>query len=180
MEITIRYIFSQIFTIMAYGLTISTYHMRSRKTVLILNFLNKVSLAIAYILLGARTGLAMIGVALIRNTVFLINENKNGKRKYINKIDVIMLIVVYVISIISAIYTYQGFWSLLPVFSTLIYTYSIFQKNIKIYRLLGIPTELCCVCYSFYIKSIFAMIMGIMPLISSITGYINEVKKENS
>ena len=91
-----------------------------------------------------------------------------------------MLIVVYVISIISAIYTYESVWSLLPVFATLIYTYSIFQKNIKIYRLLGIPTELCYVCYNFFIKSIFAIILSIIVLINSIIGYINEIKKENS
>jgi len=178
MEITIRYIISQIFTIIGYGLTTSTYHMKRRKTVLILNFLSKFSFTIAYILLGAWSALAMIGVALIRNTIFMIDENKNGKRNNINRIDVIVLIVVYVITIISGIYTYECFWSLLPIFSTLIYTYSICQKNIKTYRLLGIPTELFCVCYSFYIKSIFAIILGIMPLISSIIGYINEVKKE--
>lgn len=177
MEITIKYIISQIFTIIGYGLTTSTYHMKRRKAVLILNFFSKFTFAIAYILLGAWSALAMIGVALIRNTVFMIGENE--KRKEIKRKDIIMLIVVYAISIISAIYTYEGLWSLLPVFSTLIYTYSIFQKDIKLYKLLGIPTELCCVCYNFYIKSISAIILGIIPLISSIIGYINEVKKEN-
>ena len=179
MEITIKYIISQIFTIIGYGLTTSTYHMQRRKMVLLLNFLSKFSFAIAYVLLGAWSALAMIGVALIRNTVFMIDKKENGKRNDINKKDIIMLIIVYVITIISAIYTYEGFYSLLPVFSTLIYTYSIFQKNIKTYRLLGIPTEFCCVVYNFYIKSIFAIIMGIMPLISSIIGYIKEVKKED-
>lgn len=178
MEITIKYIISQIFTIIGYGLTTSTYHMKKRKAVLMLNFWSKFSFAIAYILLGAWSALAMIGVALIRNTVFMIDENKNGKRASINILDVIMLIIVYVITIISGIYTSEGFFSLLPIFATLIYTYSIFQKNIKIYRLLGIPTELCCVCYNFYIKSIFAIILGFIPLISSIIGYIKEVKKE--
>lgn len=180
MEITITYIISQIFTVIGYGLTTSTYHMQKRKTVLILNFLSKFSFAIAYILLGAWSALAMIGVALIRNSVFMIDGNKNVKRNNINRLDVIMLIVVYVITIISGIYTYECFWSLLPIFSTLIYTYSIFQKNIKIYRLLGIPTELFCVIYNFYIKSISAIILGVIPLISSIIGYIKEVKKEKN
>ena len=180
MEITLKYIISQLFTIIGYSLTTATYHMKNRKSVLILNFLSKFTFAIAYVLLGAWSALAMIGVALIRNIVFMVDDTENEKRNSINKLDFIMLVVVYIISIISAICTYECIWSLLPVFSTLIYTYSIFQKNIKTYKLLGIPTELFCVCYSFYIKSISAIILGIIPLISSIIGFINEVKKENA
>lgn len=142
--------------------------------------MSKLAFSIAYILLGAWSALAMIGVALIRNTVFMLGERENVKRNTINKIDIIMLVVVYFITIISGIFTYECFWSLLPIFSTLTYTYSIFQKNIKVYRLLGIPTELFCVCYNFYIKSISAIVLGIIPLTSSIIGYIKELKKENS
>lgn len=177
MELTTNYIISQIFTIMGYALTTSTYHVPKRKKILLLNLLSKFSFAIAYILLGAWSALAMIGVALIRNTIFMINEKENGKREKINNLDVIMLIVVYAISIISAFYTYDSFWSLLPFFSTLLYTYSIFQKNIRVYRFLGIPNEFLCVCYSFYIQSISAIVLGFFPLVSSIIGYINEVRK---
>lgn len=46
------------------------------------------------------SALAMIGVALIRNTIFMINENE--KRNKINKIDILVLVIVYAISIISA------------------------------------------------------------------------------
>ena len=176
MEITIKYIISQIFTVMGYTLVTSTYHIKKRKTVLVLNLLSKFAFAIAYVLLGAWSALAMIGAALIRNTIFMINENE--KRNKINKIDILVLVIVYAISIISAFFTYEGFFSLLPVISTLIYTYAIFQKNVKTYKLLGIPTELCCEVYNFYIKSISAIFLELIPLTSSIIGYINEVKKE--
>lgn len=178
MNLTIDYIISQIFTIIGYCLTTSTYHVPNRKLVLLLNLLSKFSFAVAYILLNAWSALAMIGVALIRNTVFMIEKKESEETNSISKKDFAMLILVYLITIISGIYTYEGVWSLLPIFATLLYTYSIFQKNIKIYRLLGIPTELCCILYNFYIKSIFAIILGTMPLISSIIGYINEIKKE--
>jgi len=95
-----------------------------------------------------------------------------------NKTDIIILLVLLAISIISAIYTYEGIWSLLSVFATMLYTYSICQKNVKIYKLLGIPTEFCWLCYNIHIKSIFAIIMGMMPLISSITGYIKVIKTD--
>ena len=171
MEITLEYIFSQIFTVIGYFFTTATYHASNRKLVLILNLLSKFSFMVAYILLGAWSALAMIGVALIRNIVFMINKKDTIK-------DILMLIIVYLTTIISAIYTYEGFYSLLPVFATLIYTYSIFQKNIRIYKFLGIPTETCCVIYNFYIKSISAIILGIIPLISSIVGFLREINKK--
>lgn len=91
MELTTSYIMSQFFTIVGYALTTSTYHVPTRKNVLLLNILSKFAFAIAYILLGAWSALAMIGVALIRNTIFMINEKENGKREKINKLDILML-----------------------------------------------------------------------------------------
>ena len=72
MEITIQYIISQIFTIISYILLASTYQVKSRQKVLILNFLSQISFGAAYILLGAWSGLSMVGIALVRNTIFII------------------------------------------------------------------------------------------------------------
>ena len=47
-------------------------------------------------------------VALIRNIIFLIDEKKSGKRDKITQKDVVILIILYAISVISAIYTYDG------------------------------------------------------------------------
>ena len=77
MEITTQYIISQIFTIISYMFLALTYHAKNRKAVLTLNLLGQISFVIAYILLGAWSGLAMTIVALIRNVIFIIDENKN-------------------------------------------------------------------------------------------------------
>lgn len=177
MEITTQYIISQIFTIISYGLLASTYQAKNRKAVLTLNLLGQLSFVIAYIFLGAWSGLAMTIVALIRNVIFIIDENKNGKRDNMSKIDIIVLVVMYIISIVSAIFTYQGVFSLLPVLATMIYTYGVCQKNIKTYKMLGIPTELLWTAYNLYIKSIFGILLEIMMLTSCITGYLKECKK---
>ena len=131
MEITIQYMISQIFTIISYLLLAATYHRKDRKSILVLNCLGQVSFVIAYVALGAWTGLAMTIVAILRNVIFIIDENKNGQRNDMNKIDIIVLVVMWIISIISVIFTYQGFFSLLPVLATMIYTYAVCQKNIK-------------------------------------------------
>lgn len=152
MEVTIQYIISQVFTIISYIFLALTYHMKNRKTILILNILTQIAFTIAYVLLGAWSGLAMAIVAMARNVIFILDENKNEKREHMNKTDISILVILYIISMISAIFTYERFFSLLPVFATMIYTYAVCQKNIKLYKLLGIPIEILWTCYNIYIK----------------------------
>lgn len=177
MELTPTYIVSQVFTVIMYILLAMTYYVKDRKRVLIVHFIATVSISIAYILLGAWTGLAMCIVVIIRNIIFLLDEKKNGKRDTINKTDIIILIVLYTISIISAVFSYDGIFSLLSVAATMLNTYSVWQKDIKIYKLLGIPTGILWVLYNTYIMSIFGIILESLLLICSTTGYILEKRK---
>lgn len=177
MNEAIQYIISQIFTIISYIFLATTYYVKSRRNVLILNCVVQCLFMVAYVLLGAWSGLAMSIVALIRNLFFIVDEKKNGQRDKINKKDIIILVVIYIICIVSAIFTYEGVLSLLPVLSTIIYTFGVCQKNIKIYKLLGIPIEILWVVYNIYIKSLFGTILETVMLGVCTIGYILEVKK---
>ncbi len=179
MELTTNYILSQVFTIINYALLGVTYYAKNRKAVLIISFLSVTANGIAYIFLNAWTGFAMCIVALVRNIIFLVDEKKNGKRDNINKTDIMILIVLYAISIISAIFTYDGFFSLLSVFATMLYTYSVWQKDTKTYKLLGIPIGILWIAYNIYIFSIFGIILETILLICSISGYILEIKSHH-
>ena len=177
MELTPTYIISQVFTVIMYILLGITFYVKERKVVLILNFIATVSIAIAYILLDAWTGLAMCIVVIIRNTIFLLDEKKNGKRDTITKTDIIILIVLYTISIVFSVFSYDEIFSLLSVAATMLNTYSVWQKDIKIYKLLGIPTGILWILYNIYIMSIFGIILESVLLICSTTGYILEKRK---
>ena len=101
-----------------------TYYAKDRKTVLSLSFLSIITNSLEYVFLNAYSGMAMCILALIRNIIFLIDEKKNGKREKNNAKDICILVVLYIIAVIFAIFTYEGFFSLLSVFATVIYTYS--------------------------------------------------------
>lgn len=176
----LTYILSQVFIIINYILLALTYYAKDRKKVLILSFSSIIATGMSYIFLNAWSGLAMCVIALIRNIIFLLDEKKNGKRDTINKKDVFILIILYIISIISAVFTYDGFLSLLSVFGTMLYTYSVWQKKTDIYKLLGIPVGILWILYNLYIMSIFGIILETMLLICSVTGYILEKKKSSN
>ena len=179
MNLGVTYIMSQVFTIIMYIFSGFSYYAKNRKRVLILNFMSLISVSIAYILLQAWTGLAMNIVAIIRNIIFLIDEKKNGIRDKNTKTDIAILIILYTIIIISTIFTYNGLLSLASVIATCIYTFSVWQKNVKLYKFLGIFVETFWIIYNIYIKSIFGIILEAVVLICAITGYIKEIRKKN-
>lgn len=177
MELTLSYVLSQIFIIINYAFLGLSYYCKNRKTVLIINFMAVIANGLSYVFLNAYSGLAMCILALIRNIIFLVDEKKNGKSDKITKKDIIILIILYTIAIVSAIFTYEGVLSLLSVVGTMLYTYSVWQKKTIIYKFMGIPVGISWIIYNIYIMSIFGIILEAVLLVCSITGYLLELKK---
>ena len=113
---------------------------------------------------------------MIRNIIFLVDEKKNSKRDTNTKKDVVILVILYIISIASAVFTYDGFLSLLSVFATMLYTYSVWQKKTNIYKLLGMPIGVLWILYNIYVQSLFGVILEAILLVCSMTGYILEMR----
>jgi hypothetical protein len=173
----ITYIFSQVFVVITYALLMATYLAKSKRSIVLLCSISLVTNATAYILLGAWTGLAMCIIAMLRNLYILWDEKKHGKSQKITKKDVIFLIIVYIAIILVTIPTYNGFLSLLSVFATALYTYSIWQKSTRVYKFCGIPVGMLWLFYNGYVKSIFGVILEFVLLTTSTIGYILETKK---
>ena len=180
MEWTLTYIISQVFTILMYILLATTYYLKDRKKILVVSFLSTIAIGTAYVLLNAWTGFAMCIVAIIRNSIFIIDEKKNGKKETITQKDILVLIFFFLIIGISTIFTYDGFLSLLSVFATMLYTYSVWQKKVIIYKLCGIPVGILWIAYNIYIMSLFGIILESVLLIASTCGYIIALKNSKS
>ena len=103
--------------------------------------------------------------------VICFNHEQNTKK------DIIILAVLYVITILLSVFTYNGLPSLFSVLGTFLYTYSVWQKNTNTYKLLGIPTSISWIAYNIYIKSIFGGILESIVLICSGIGYLLAKKK---
>lgn len=180
MEITTTYVLSQIVTIFVYIFLALTYCIKSRKLILAFSFTSNFLNAIAFILLGAYTSSAMCTISIFRDIIFLIDEKINGKSDKITRKDIAILLLVYGMCIVSIVATFKGFSTLLYAAGSMLYTFSIWQKNNKLYRILGIPVTLLVICDSIIIKSIFGVILQSIVLISSIKGcFSNEENTES-
>ena len=172
------YILSQVFTVLMYILLALTYFLKDRKKILIVSFTSLIANALEYLFLFAWSGYAMCLFALVRNIIFIVDENKNGKRETINKKDIIILVILYIIVGILAAVTFNGFLSLLSVFGTAIYTYSVWQKKTLVYKFCGIPVGILWLSYNIYVMSLFGIILEGILLIASTSGYLIELKNK--
>ena len=174
---TLEYTISQVLIVFVYILICTTYFLRNRRKILITNIIAHIFQAGSFLLLNGLTGVAMNIVYIIRDSFFAIDD-KNRKNNNLNKRDYIILSIFISIIIILAIFTYSDWSSLLSVVATIISTIAIWQKNTKYYKLLGIPVSMAWLGYYIFLQSIFAIVLESILLVSTITGYIFENKKE--
>lgn len=168
--VSFTYILSQILALFYYILFGLTYYMKDKRVILVLGIISIFVHNISFVLLGGFTAAAMSLVAVFRNILFIL-EDKNGKE---NKIS---LYILYLITLISGIFTYHNIFSLLPILATILYTYSIWQSNVKKYKLLGIVTGVLYLIYNIYLRSIFGILMEFILTLCSFMGFVFDNKK---
>lgn len=179
MEITVIYIISQIITVAYFAILSFSYLLKDRKQILGANFLAHIGQASAMAMLNGYTGSAMSIIMMLRDLTLLIQENKKSKGKEINKkVDFIILIITVILIIGLTIFTYNGPLSLLSVVATLVTTYALWQKNVKIYKILGLIAGILWLAYNIFIMSIMGIILETILVICSIIGYIKDIKNE--
>lgn len=183
MMITASYIWSQILTAIEYILLGASYFGKKRRLIVILDIASMTCGIVAYLLLGADLGMMMSIVILLANFYYLWEENvlakKPKKKRGATRIGWqkwLVLGIVMGVIVVLAWLTYDGPASLLSVVATVLYEISIWQNSTKIYKFLGIPVALCWMLYNGFILSVVGVVFEGIMLISSIWGYVIEIK----
>jgi len=152
------YIISQVITAIFYGLLTWSYFLKTKKSIIIVGTISVLLNAVVFILLGAWTGLAMCIVALVRNLVCYLADNKSHDKKHFGTSWLFFIIILLAIITVT-IPTYDGFLSLMSVFATTLYSYSIWQKKPIVYKLCGVPVGILWIIYNIYIVSLFGIVL---------------------
>lgn len=174
-----EYIISQIFVCLTYIMLGITYLTTKRTNILVFSLIALFCNGVHYTLLGAWAGLGVVLIAVLRNILFLIQQRIKVLDNYIID-DWLILIVLMVISVITAVFTYDSIFSLFSIAGSIIYTISVWQKNIKAYRILGLISSALSLVYFIYIASIFAIILEGIMFVFMLVATIIFFKKENS
>ena len=166
---TLTYTISQILALIGKVLLILTFFLKSRKKIIWANTGNIIFSASSFYLLNAYSGMASGIIAAIRN-VFAYTSDINSKSKTMLKREKITMYVVMIALLIAGIFTYQGIGSTLYIIATMLVTYSICQKSVLRYKLLGVIVSILRLLYYIYIWSIVAIWFEVGFLIFAIWG----------
>jgi len=169
------YVFSPIFTILGLLTLGASYLYKSKRKILLLTLAATICYAIHNLLLGGITGVVMNVINIIANIWFYINEKKQRRN------GLIVLIVLLLLVIIFGILSFEDVFSLIPIIATLLFIYSIWQDNTKVYKFIGLPKSVFWISYNIYLKSIFGVITEVTLLIFKIVGIAkHRNEKKNS
>ncbi|MBR3697369.1 MAG: YgjV family protein [Clostridia bacterium] len=178
MDLSFKYILSQLFSIISYILIGTTYYVKERSTLLIISFFQTIFLGIGYYFLGQYQGMLMLTVGVITSIIIFIEEKKCGKKEHIEKRDIIILISILLYAVFLAIVTYTEILSLFSVFATIVWVISVWVKDIKVYKFIGIITCVLWLVFNIYAQSISGIVVECILLVTSISGYCLELKNK--
>lgn len=119
-----------------------------------------------YFLLGAITAAIVYITSTIRCVVFYFYD----KRKL--KPSLLILLLFEVLAIISGILSWQDVWSIIPIIVTVIFTYGLWQENVKITRMTSAVTGFGWVFYNFLVRAYVGALLDGALGISSIVALI--------
>lgn len=140
-----------------------------------LNVWANVVITLQYFLLGAYTGAVISILNAIRDIVYFLFKKNNLKP------SILVLLIFEIVAIISGIMSWQNIWSIIPIIATIIYTYGLWQDNVKILRITTVIIGYGWTVYDIVVKAYVAALQvtaqGTSALIALI---INNRKSHNS
>lgn len=161
-----NYIVSQIFVIFAVLSFGFSYLTNDKKKIMILVTMTSLFYGGEYLLLGAFSGVVVNIISIIRNIWFYVNAKNNKKN------NIWVLVILSLALVILGIITYENIFSIIPIVATVLFTYSVWQDNNKVYRYLSVPMSIMWIVYNIVCGSILGLIAESVMLVFEIIGII--------
>lgn len=164
------YIIAQLFGVTSFICGILMMITNKKRNVIIYNLIVNFANSMQYAFLGAFTGAMSLIVLTLRNVWF-------GKYKD-NKIPLIYLILVILLSIIICIITYSGPISLLPCMAIIIFSYGIWQNDIPKLKIINIIVSVLGMTYDTYYMAYITATAQFLYIIIGIFSYRDYTEKK--
>ena len=133
---------AQAFSIVAIIVITISFQIKNKNILLSMNATANMAYGVSFLLLGAYFGAATAGIAVLRGMIF-INIEKRPKWYSWSA-----LLLIYLLLIISVIFTYENFLSIIMLLSVLVLVFSLWQKNIFLIRFASILASCVYIIYN--------------------------------
>ena len=173
-----QYILSQVFVSLGYILFAITYFVTRRQNLLWTNIGGNIAMVAGFSLLGGWVAVAMCSIGIFRDlTSSMVNAlRKRTRRMKKTRLDWFLLAFWISMFTIATVFTHEGFLTMFAYFSTVIFTISIWQKNVFVYRVLGIFACAPWIVYNAVLESVMGVVIESILLVFMIVGVITHLK----
>lgn len=168
------YIISQVLITCALLLQGGTYFITNRHQQLIAIILSNLLSASCFFILGGYVAVVMNVIAIARDVTSNIIYSQRGAQQNSDKIttmDCWLLMLWISLLTIGNLFTAHGVLSMLPYFSTMIFTVAIWQKSILVYRFAGLLTNSLLIAYNLFMHNFMGVILQSVLLMFAIIGF---------
>lgn len=155
------FILSQIIGLLAIICWVMSIQQKNKEKILMNQMFANTLYTIQYVLLGAYSASAMNITSAIRSLVFYNDEKKHKQSKLTGSILIAAIIIIGII-------TYSSPISTIPILITIAYTYSVWQSNLKITRIIFIIAAIIWIYYNLKVGAYVSIVGNILEIISGI------------
>lgn len=163
---TTNYILSQIAVVFAVIFMAVSYQVKNKKWVLIFCLLSCIFYIAEYLLIGAYGGIIANTVGLIRTIWLYFDEEYNLKDRFV------IITTISIALVMFTLITYRAWYDIIICASALLFNYSVWQKDIKIYRWLAVLVSTLYIIYNVAVYTILGIVFEVVLMIFEIIGII--------
>ena len=169
-----NYIIAQFLAGLAVVITFLGYLKNDKGNFLKYVLISNILYCIHYFFLDDLSFVIAIVMGSFRNIVFL---------KYVNSkrlVPMYILLLFEMLTVLSGLLAYSGLFSLIPIFQVCLYTYGVWQPNLRCMYFICILVMVIGVFYNFFIGAYVAIIGNVIEIIAAILGLVKLSFKKNS
>ena len=160
-----------IFGALGVAANILIYQLKSGKKILLSKMFSDFFWVLHYVCLSAFSGAAIAGIGFIRDGVFLHQDKKWAQSS-------LWLWLFLILSVVSAYFTWNGIFSLLPAVASVLLIISLWKNKPMLICVLAFPISTLMLIYNIYCNSYFGIANEILTLISAFIGVIKNKKQQ--
>lgn len=166
------FILAQICGIIALIVTVIAVQFKTKEQIVMCSILANLVVSIQFLLLNAITGAVISIINTIRCIIFYYYKKKDRKP------SLIVLLIFEVIAVVSGIISWQNLWSIIPIIVTVVYTYGLWQDNVKVIRITTGVAGFGWAIYDIIVMAYVGAIQETSQLISAIIALVRNRKSD--
>ena len=165
-EVNMVFILAQIWGFCGIVSVVISYNMRTKDKVLIWQFIANLLYGIQYIMLNALSAGFLSFLAIYRCYVYY------EYHKHKEKIPFFICALFFSMALLIGIVSFKDIFSFLPIFTTLLNTYGVWHKNLRVFRIFAVIISICWIIYNIHVLAYIRIGAAIIELISAIIAII--------